>query len=104
MMKSAQEEEQDALQAASNVYELVMENDRVRLLRAVFKPGAKAAMHHHPDHAVYVVKGGKIQLVSPSGEIQTLDLEPGKALFLEAQSHEATNLGNGDIELLVVEL
>jgi quercetin dioxygenase-like cupin family protein len=106
VMKSAQEEQgaQDPLRVASNVYGLVMENDRVRVLRVSFRPGDKAAMHYHPDHVVYVVKGGKAQLASPSGKTDTLDLETGKAIFLEAQSHETTNVGDTDLELVVVEL
>lgn len=103
-MKSAQEKVQDPLQVASNAYGLLMENDRVRVLRLYLKPGEKASMHHHPDHVVYVVKGGKGQLTFSSGETETLDMEMGKAIFLEAQSHEATNVGDSDLEFIVFEL
>ena len=48
----------DPLMAASNVYKFLNENDRVRVLQVVSKPGDVAKMHHHPDHAVYAVKGG----------------------------------------------
>jgi quercetin dioxygenase-like cupin family protein len=103
-MRAEQAQEMDAMQAASNVYTRIMENDRVRVLKVVFKPGDKAAMHHHPDHVVYVVKGGKLNLTSPSGERQSLDLGTGQAVFLDAQSHEATNVGNTEAELIVVEI
>ena len=33
-----------------------------------------------------------------------MDLKEGSAVFLDAQNHEATNIGNTVIELLVVEL
>ena len=81
-----------------------MENDRVRVLRVVFKPGDRAPMHHHPDHTVYIAKGGKMELNYPSGKLNTIDLESGKAVFFPAQSHEATNVGDTEIELIVVEL
>jgi quercetin dioxygenase-like cupin family protein len=103
-MRAEQAQEMDAMQAASNVYTRIMENDQVRVLKVVFKPGDKAAMHHHPDHVVYVVKGGKLNLTSPSGERQSLDLGAGQAVFLDAQSHEATNVGNTEAELIVVEI
>jgi quercetin dioxygenase-like cupin family protein len=40
--------EMDPLVAASNVYTCLNENDRVRVLEVVFKPGDVAKMHHHP--------------------------------------------------------
>ncbi len=105
-MRSAQEKhlEQDPLRVASNVAGLLMENDRVRVIDGHLKVGDKAAMHSHPDHVVYVVKGGKAQFSYPSGKVEAINLETGKAIFMEAQSHEITNVGDNDIEFVVVEL
>ena len=49
----------DPKDVASNVYCFIMENERVRVFNATFKPGEIAPMHHHPDHVVYVLKGGQ---------------------------------------------
>lgn len=91
------------LEVASNVYKFKMENDRVRVLTVTFQPGDKAVMHHHPDHVVYVLKGGKMKLTS-QGKTDNLDLKTGDAVFLNAQSHEAENIGQTTLDLLVVEL
>jgi quercetin dioxygenase-like cupin family protein len=91
------------MKVAKNVYKFIMENDRVRVLEASFKPGDKAIMHDHPDHLVYVLSDGKINLKS-SGKTDLLDLKKGQAVFLKAQSHEAENTGKTDLHLLVVEL
>jgi beta-alanine degradation protein BauB len=93
----------DPLGVASNVYKLKMENDRVRVFDVTFKIGDKAVMHHHPDHVVYVLEGGKMKLTS-EGKTDILDLKDGDAMFLNAQSHEAENIGQSTLELLVVEL
>jgi hypothetical protein len=42
----------DPKDVASNVYNFIMENERVRVFKAIFEAGEKAAMHHHPDHVV----------------------------------------------------
>ena len=97
------EKKQDPLKVAKNVYKFIMENERVRVLEVLFKPGDKAAMHHHPDHVIYVLKGGKAKLTS-SGKTDVLDLKTGQAIFLKAQSHEAENTGKSDLDLLVIEL
>jgi quercetin dioxygenase-like cupin family protein len=95
--------ETDPLVVASNVYKLLNENDRVRVLEVVFKPGDAAKMHHHPDHAIYVLKGGKAKLTS-GGKTQEMELKTGSVIFLEAQDHEAKNIGNTTIDLIVMEL
>jgi quercetin dioxygenase-like cupin family protein len=93
----------DPLVSAKNVYKFINENDRVRVLKVTFNPGDTAKMHHHPEHVVYVLKGGRLKLVS-GGKTQEMDLKEGSVVFLEAQNHEATNTGGTMIELLVVEL
>jgi quercetin dioxygenase-like cupin family protein len=93
----------DPLDVASNVYKLKMENDRVRVFDVTFNIGDKAVMHHHPDHVVYVLEGGKMKLTS-AGKTDVLDLVDGDVIYLKAQSHEAENIGQSTLELLVVEL
>jgi quercetin dioxygenase-like cupin family protein len=88
---------------ASNAYKFIIENDRMRILRVTFQPGEVAKMHHHPQHMVYVLKGGRVKLASEQNT-QEMDLKEGTAVFLDAQNHEATNVGNTIIELLVAEL
>ncbi len=97
------ENSKDPLKVAGNVYKLIMENDRVRVLNVTFKPGYKAVMHHHPDHVIYVLKGGKAKITS-EGKSDILDLKTSQAVFLKAQHHEAENIGDSTLELLVVEL
>lgn len=93
----------DPLDVASNVYKLKLENDRVRIFDVTFKTGDKALMHHHPDHVIYVIEGGKMKLTS-EGKTDILDMKDGDTIFLNAQSHEAENIGQSILKLLVVEL
>ncbi len=105
-MGSAQEERElmDPLKVAADVVELLMENDRVRVIRGYLRPGEKAAIHSHPDHVVYVLKGGRVEMAYPTGKADTMELVQGKAIFMEAQSHEVMNIDDTDVELIIVEL
>jgi beta-alanine degradation protein BauB len=94
----------DALKAAPNVSKLIMENDRVRVIDARFKPGVKAAMHSHPDHVLYIFNDGKMKITPSNGKPQTMDLKTGQVIWMDATSHEAENLGKTDLHMLVVEL
>jgi quercetin dioxygenase-like cupin family protein len=49
------------------------------------------------------LEGGKMKLTS-EGKTDILELKDGDAIFLNAQSHEAENIGQSTLELLVVEL
>ena len=53
---------QDPLKVAPDMYKLLLENDRVRVMEVVFKPGSKIAKHSHPDHFVYVASAGKLTI------------------------------------------
>ncbi len=88
---------------ASNVYTVLNENEKMRVVRVTFKVGETAKMHHHPQHVIYVLKGGKLSLTS-GGKTQEVDLKEGSAVFMEAQDHEATNIGDSVVDMVVVEL
>jgi beta-alanine degradation protein BauB len=95
--------EMDPLKAAANVYKLLNENDKVRVLEVTFKPNEVAKMHHHPYHVVYALKGGKMSLTS-GGKSQEMEVKAGQVMFLDAQDHEAKNVGDSTLDLLVMEL
>ncbi len=101
MMKT--DSSMDPLVLASNVYKFLNENDRVRVLQTVFKPGDIAKMHHHPDHVIYVLNGGRMRMMS-EGKTDEMDLKAGSVVFMNAQNHEAENIGDSTIDLLVLEL
>ena len=95
--------EMDPLLTASNVYKLLNENDKVRVLQVVSKPGDIAKMHHHPDHVIYALKGGKATLTS-GGKTQEMEIKTGSVIFIDAQDHEMKNIGKTTIDLIVMEL
>ena len=61
-------------------------------------------MHTHPDHLAYVLEGGSITITVAGGNPLTMAAKAGDALWLEAQTHSAVNVGITPIHILVVEL
>jgi quercetin dioxygenase-like cupin family protein len=92
----------DPLVAASNNYKFKAENDKARVLEVTFKPGETAKMHHHPQHMAYIIKGGRMKLTS-GGKSQEMNLTDGQVVFLSEQHHEAENVGDSTVDMLVVE-
>jgi beta-alanine degradation protein BauB len=89
---------------AGTIYRELFTNERVRILDATFKPGARIAMHAHPDHAAYVVNGGKLKVTETGKAGAVYDLAAGAGLFVPAQTHSAENVGTTDVKVIVFEL
>ena len=95
---------QDAVSVGPNVYRKVLENPRVRVLAAEFKPGAKIGTHSHPDHLLYMLSDG-ILIIKPVGRTPyEMTFTAGQALWLLGQSRAAENDGDKPVKALVVEM
>jgi beta-alanine degradation protein BauB len=94
----------DAAEVAPNVYKVLFENERVRLLEARVRPGDNSAMHFHPDYLVYNLGDGKVTFTSSSGQSAELVLKAGETMWREAEEHSAKNLGTTDVAALIFEL
>jgi hypothetical protein len=94
----------DPVEVASNVYRILFENERVRLLEARLSPGDSSAMHGHPDYVVYNLDGGKVRFSAPSGEAEEVELPDGVAMWRDAEEHSTENIGTTDVRALLFEL
>lgn len=95
---------QDPLAVAPEMYRLVFENERVRVMEVTFKPGQKIAPHSHPDHYVYVAEGGKLRLFKPDADPADIELKAGDVVWIGAEKHWAENIGTTNVRLIVNEL
>src|SRR5260370_15118474 len=85
---------QDAIKAAPNHFKVLLENDRVRVLDFHGNAGEKVAMHSHPAYVSYTVSGnGKSKFTSPDGKTTETEVEVGKALWHDAETHASESTG-----------
>ena len=94
----------DAVLADSKHYKVEDENERVRILRAVYGPGEKSQMHAHPATVVFFVTDGHIRFTFPDGTSQDAQAKAGQAMAMEPTTHNPENLGNLPVEAVIVEL
>ena len=59
---------QDPVTVAATHYTVVLDNPSVRVLKANVAPGAKTAMHSHPDSVVIPLGGAKVRFSMPDGK------------------------------------
>lgn len=94
----------DPLTVGPDIYRLLFENDRVRVMEVTFKPGTKIGPHSHPDHVGYVVTGGTLRLTPEGGKSTDASLDHGSVLYIPAETHAAENAGPTTIKVIVTEL
>ena len=85
------------------LYSVVFENERVRVLEYRDAPGAESAPHRHPD-SVMVTLSDFDRRLSSGGRQTDVSLAAGQARWLPAQSHSGTNTGSSETHVIFVEL
>jgi quercetin dioxygenase-like cupin family protein len=96
---------QDPMKAAANVYKKVLlDNDQVRVLQVDFAPGDVAPWHQHPNHVVYALTDGKLEITDKGKPASVLDVKAGDTMYLTASTHMAKNIGTSPVKLVVTEL
>jgi oxalate decarboxylase/phosphoglucose isomerase-like protein (cupin superfamily) len=77
----------------------------IKMYEFTVKPGDSWALHNHPDHAVYVLQGGKMALfIQATGRQDTLTFPTGMGLISGPLSDSGRNIGNTTIKLLVTDI
>ncbi|MFD7908196.1 hypothetical protein ACFV4F_09815 [Kitasatospora sp. NPDC059722] len=94
----------DAVQVAPEVYKVLFENDRVRLLEARLGPGVTTGMHHHRANLVYNLADGEVVFTDESGGTTAASLTAGGTMWSPAVNHSTHNSGTTEVRSLLFEL
>ena len=86
-----------------NLYTVVFENDRVRVLEYQDLPGDRTHPHRHPDSVMYTLGSFTRRLQAGDREVE-LQLEAGHVRWLDAQEHAGENIGETPTHALFIEL
>lgn len=95
---------QDAVKIAPHVYKVLAETDKVRVLEARMKSGAKTELHGHPTHVAVATTHGKFRFASADGQAMEAELEPGQTMVFEPTEHTTENIGPAEAVAILVEL
>jgi quercetin dioxygenase-like cupin family protein len=93
----------DAAQVAPHIYNVIFENDKIRVLEVSMEPGARSEMHSHPDYFAYVLRDGRVRFTDESGESGELDLPAGAGMWRDGEVHATENVGGTTVRALFVE-
>ena len=94
----------DAVQVAPNVYKVVFENERVRVLGIVTEPGQKWPLHSHPDRVAISLSDYSVRNIIPGQDPTERHSKLGDVHWISATSHIGENTGSTEMRGLIVEL
>jgi len=97
-------EGRDPVEVAPDVYKVLFENDRVRVLAITMEPGATSDTHWHPDSVNYVLTGGAAAMTVPDAGTMDMKVEAGEVVWQPAGSHAMANTGDSEVRVVAVEL
>ena len=95
--------ERDAVTTNPELYRVVLENERVRVLEYRDRPGDRTEVHRHPDSVMVTVSRVRRRLIQGERSAD-VELEPGVARWLPAQEHAGENVGDEETHALFIEL
>lgn len=94
----------DPVRVDSKHYKVEFENDRVRVVRAMYGPGEKSVMHGHPAVVATFLTPGLTRFTFPDGRTETAKSPAGAVQYFDATEHLPENIGSEPLEVVLVEL
>lgn len=94
----------DAVNIAPHLHSVIFEDDKMRVLKVVVKPGDKAEMHWHPQNINYILSGGTLRFKKEDGTSADVELTEGQVTSSPESSHAVENIGDSNVETVQVEL
>lgn len=90
----------DLMITGGEAIEILGDTLGIKMYVSTMQPGDSVAWHTHPDHSVYVIKGGTLAVYFEGMEKQIMELPDGVGLINPPLTDAAVNTGNTTIKLL----
>jgi len=85
------------------IYKLLLDNDRVRVLQANFKPGDKLPTRNYPNHLIYTLTDGTLVFAPAGRTAYEVDFKAGEAMWFPPLARATENDSDKEVRVLVVE-
>jgi hypothetical protein len=98
---------QDAVKVAPRNYRVAFENDKVRVLEFLSRPGlglCGQGRHSHPAHLSISLTDAKAKVLLEDGRVIIAEQKAGEMFWAPAETHTTENVGKGNVRGYIVEL
>ena len=95
--------ERDPAVTNPDLYRVLMENERVRVLEYRDRPGDRTTPHGHPDSVMVTLSAFRRRLVQGDRSAE-VELTAGLVRWLPDQEHAGENIGESETHAIFIEL
>lgn len=93
-----------AYDASPDIYYVIAQNEKFKVILATWKPGQRDLPHSHPANAVYFVDDCSLRAHAPDGSVRELYTKSGSATVQEPiPGHVIENSGIRDCRVVMFE-
>ncbi len=85
-------------------HKILFENERVRVMEVLIRPGDTSGMHGHPPCVVYALSDARVRFTLRDGGSREVDTKKGDTGWSDGGWHEVHNIGTTDDLGIIVEL
>ncbi len=85
-------------------YNVLFENENVRVIDHVLNPGETEPFHNHPPMYVYFLEDSDVTILDTDGNETLESLKKDQNFIAPALSHSIVNTGNSTLHSILVEL
>ena len=83
---------------------VLLDNDQVRVIEIESAPGVETPWHSHPNHVVYALSDGKLEITDKGKPAKVYEFKAGQAVYFPAATHMAKNVGTTSLKLILTEI
>jgi len=98
---------QDAAVSNPRSYKVLFENDRIRALGYVSRPGlgiCGQGKHSHPAHLAVSLTAAKAKVTGADGKVFIAESAPGDVFWEDPVTHTVENIGGANVRAYIVEM
>lgn len=90
--------------ASPDVYKVLAQDERFKIIAVVWRPGQKDVLHSHPANGVYYLTDCSIRIHAPDGSFRDAQPKAGYAVVqAPIPGHVLENTGSSDCRLIMFE-
>jgi quercetin dioxygenase-like cupin family protein len=96
---------QDIMKVGQNLNnKVLLDNDQVRVIQVESVPGVATPWHSHPNHFIYALTDGKLEITDQGKKPVVYDIKAGQVVYFPAVTHMAKNVGTTTLKMILTEL
>lgn len=95
----------DPVKVEANIISRILADTlNVKFYELIIKPGDSVGLHSHPDHLVYVIDGGMVELKNKDGKAAPTEFKTGMGVVTGPDIHSGKNTGTTTIKMVVADI